>query len=268
MRLERDQVAHDVARPPSIAVSRSIRSTGIGASGEMRSTGRRRSGRASRRRRTTRGLGRAGARTRRARRNLSCAAAPPSGASGSCGFSGRAREHILKSRCNCVNIEGPPRVVQRFRPHRDAQIGVAGEAVGRREEGGGIAGGDRQPTAAARDDARREVVGRDRQQQRPPGAEIGSTSPPTRPRCSAWPRRVWQHAGLASATSSALVKLKAAGLDVDREALDALQPRVVADEPAFNDMWEMASAAPRCGSATGAQARKRSSSGTSSPGAW
>lgn len=51
--------------------------------------------------------------------------------------------------------------------------------------------------------------------------------------------RVWQHAGLASATSSALVKLRAAGLDVDREALDALQPRVVADEPAFNDMWEM-----------------------------
>ncbi|MGY2874779.1 proteasome accessory factor B [Marmoricola sp. URHA0025 HA25] len=51
--------------------------------------------------------------------------------------------------------------------------------------------------------------------------------------------RVWQHAGLASATSSALVKLKAAGLDVDRDALDALQPRVVADEPAFNDMWEM-----------------------------
>ena len=50
--------------------------------------------------------------------------------------------------------------------------------------------------------------------------------------------RVWQHAGLASATSAALVKLRAAGLDVDREALDALQPRVVADEPAFNDMWE------------------------------
>jgi proteasome accessory factor B len=51
--------------------------------------------------------------------------------------------------------------------------------------------------------------------------------------------RVWQHAGLASATSSALVKLRAAGHDVDREALDALQPRVVADEPAFNEMWEM-----------------------------
>jgi proteasome accessory factor B len=51
--------------------------------------------------------------------------------------------------------------------------------------------------------------------------------------------RVWQHAGLAAATSSALVKLRAAGLDVDREALDALEPRVGADEPAFDDMWAM-----------------------------
>lgn len=51
--------------------------------------------------------------------------------------------------------------------------------------------------------------------------------------------RVWQHAGLASATSSALVKLRAAGHDVDRDALDELQPRVVADEPAFDAMWEM-----------------------------
>jgi proteasome accessory factor B len=51
--------------------------------------------------------------------------------------------------------------------------------------------------------------------------------------------RVWQHAGLASATSAALVKLRAAGHDVDRDALDSLQPRVEAEEPAFNDMWEM-----------------------------
>jgi proteasome accessory factor B len=51
--------------------------------------------------------------------------------------------------------------------------------------------------------------------------------------------RVWQHAGLAAATSSALVKLRAAGLHVDREALDALEPRVVADEPAFDAMWAM-----------------------------
>lgn len=49
--------------------------------------------------------------------------------------------------------------------------------------------------------------------------------------------RVWQHAGLASATSSALVKLRAAGHDVDRDALDVLQPRVGADEPAFDAMW-------------------------------
>jgi proteasome accessory factor B len=49
--------------------------------------------------------------------------------------------------------------------------------------------------------------------------------------------RVWQHAGLAAATSNALVKLRAAGHDVDRSALDVLQPRVEADEPAFDAMW-------------------------------
>ncbi|MGO4257031.1 helix-turn-helix transcriptional regulator [Marmoricola sp. RAF53] len=51
--------------------------------------------------------------------------------------------------------------------------------------------------------------------------------------------RVWQHAGLASATSNALVKLRAAGYDVDRDALDVLQPRVEVDEPAFDAMWAM-----------------------------
>jgi proteasome accessory factor B len=49
--------------------------------------------------------------------------------------------------------------------------------------------------------------------------------------------RVWQHAGLASATSDALVKLKAAGHDVDREVLDAVQPTLVAEEPAFDAIW-------------------------------
>lgn len=49
--------------------------------------------------------------------------------------------------------------------------------------------------------------------------------------------RVWQHAGLASATSSALIKLRAAGHEVDRDALDTLQPQVGADEPAFDAMW-------------------------------
>lgn len=49
--------------------------------------------------------------------------------------------------------------------------------------------------------------------------------------------RVWQHAGLASATSSALVKLQAAGLPIDREQLETVQPALVADEPAFEDLW-------------------------------
>jgi proteasome accessory factor B len=50
--------------------------------------------------------------------------------------------------------------------------------------------------------------------------------------------RVWQHAGLAAATSDALVKLKAAGVTVDREALDVVQPQIVADEPAFEAFWD------------------------------
>ena len=50
--------------------------------------------------------------------------------------------------------------------------------------------------------------------------------------------RVWQQAGLASATSDALLKLKAAGVDVDRSALDVAHPQVVPDEPAFETFWE------------------------------
>ncbi len=50
--------------------------------------------------------------------------------------------------------------------------------------------------------------------------------------------RVWQHAGLAAATSDALVKLKAAGVEVDRDALDVVQPQLAADEPAFEPFWE------------------------------
>lgn len=52
--------------------------------------------------------------------------------------------------------------------------------------------------------------------------------------------RVWRHAGLASATSEALLKLKAAGLDFDREQLDTVQPTLVAQEPAFEAMWQAA----------------------------
>lgn len=50
--------------------------------------------------------------------------------------------------------------------------------------------------------------------------------------------RVWQQAGLASATSDALMKLKAAGVEVDREALNVVQPQLAADEPSFEAFWE------------------------------
>ncbi len=50
--------------------------------------------------------------------------------------------------------------------------------------------------------------------------------------------RVWQHAGLASATSDALMKLSAAGVEVDRAALDVVQPHLAVDEPAFEVVWE------------------------------
>ena len=50
--------------------------------------------------------------------------------------------------------------------------------------------------------------------------------------------RVWQHAGLAAATSDALVKLKAAGVSVDRAALDVVQPTLNAEEPSFEPFWD------------------------------
>lgn len=49
--------------------------------------------------------------------------------------------------------------------------------------------------------------------------------------------RVWQHAGLASATSDALVKLKAAGVSVDRSALNVAQPQLAVEEPTFESFW-------------------------------
>lgn len=49
--------------------------------------------------------------------------------------------------------------------------------------------------------------------------------------------RVWQHAGLASATTDALVKLKAAGVTVDRAALSTVAPQLTVTEPAFEAFW-------------------------------
>ncbi|KAA1429353.1 helix-turn-helix transcriptional regulator [Nocardioides antri] len=50
--------------------------------------------------------------------------------------------------------------------------------------------------------------------------------------------RVWQQATMAQATTDAVRKLNAAGLDVDLTALDIAQPRQNADEPAFATTWE------------------------------
>jgi proteasome accessory factor B len=50
--------------------------------------------------------------------------------------------------------------------------------------------------------------------------------------------RVWGHAGLAAATSDALVKLRAAGLEFDRDQLESVQPTLVAEEPAFEAVWQ------------------------------
>ncbi|WP_435769838.1 helix-turn-helix transcriptional regulator [Nocardioides sp. SYSU DS0651] len=49
--------------------------------------------------------------------------------------------------------------------------------------------------------------------------------------------RVWQHATMAQATSDAVRKLTAAGLDVDLDALEIAQPLLTADEPAFETCW-------------------------------
>ncbi|HZO69886.1 MAG TPA: WYL domain-containing protein, partial [Kribbellaceae bacterium] len=49
--------------------------------------------------------------------------------------------------------------------------------------------------------------------------------------------RVWQHASLAEATSSAVLKLKAAGIQTDQTALAAIEPHVAASEPAFDPLW-------------------------------
>jgi proteasome accessory factor B len=50
--------------------------------------------------------------------------------------------------------------------------------------------------------------------------------------------RVWEHARLAEATTDAVGKLTAAGLELDLEALEIAQPRLSADEPSFDVFWE------------------------------
>ncbi len=49
--------------------------------------------------------------------------------------------------------------------------------------------------------------------------------------------RVWQHAGMADSTRSAIAKLRAAGVEPDTSQLTALEPSVQASEPAFEPLW-------------------------------
>ena len=52
--------------------------------------------------------------------------------------------------------------------------------------------------------------------------------------------QVWEHAGLATESTTALVKLKAIGVDVDTSVLRLAEPRLSTDEPAFDDVWDAA----------------------------
>lgn len=50
--------------------------------------------------------------------------------------------------------------------------------------------------------------------------------------------QVWEHAGLAADSSTALVKLKAIGVDVDTSVLRMAEPKLSTDEPSFDAMWD------------------------------
>jgi proteasome accessory factor B len=50
--------------------------------------------------------------------------------------------------------------------------------------------------------------------------------------------RVWEHARLAEATTEAVRKLTALGVQLDVSALDIAEARLTADEPSFDVFWE------------------------------
>ncbi len=50
--------------------------------------------------------------------------------------------------------------------------------------------------------------------------------------------RAWQHATMAHATTDAVRKLTAAGIDVDLSVLEIAQPSAASDEPVFTTCWE------------------------------
>jgi proteasome accessory factor B len=50
--------------------------------------------------------------------------------------------------------------------------------------------------------------------------------------------QVWEQATLAKATSRALAKLKAQGVEIDPSRLGVIAPAIRADEPAFEPLWD------------------------------
>ena len=50
--------------------------------------------------------------------------------------------------------------------------------------------------------------------------------------------KVWEHARLAEAATDAVRKLTASGVPLDLSALDLVEPRIGAEEPAFDVFWE------------------------------
>jgi predicted DNA-binding transcriptional regulator YafY len=50
--------------------------------------------------------------------------------------------------------------------------------------------------------------------------------------------RVWQQAGLGATTSNALLKLRAAGVETDAQALGRVEPHVGVEDPAFWPLWQ------------------------------
>ncbi len=50
--------------------------------------------------------------------------------------------------------------------------------------------------------------------------------------------RIWQHANLSEASSAAVLKLQAVGIEADTSSLGAVEPRVGGEDPAFWPLWE------------------------------
>ncbi|WP_298324184.1 WYL domain-containing protein [Haloactinopolyspora sp.] len=50
--------------------------------------------------------------------------------------------------------------------------------------------------------------------------------------------RMWQHTFLSAASSAAVLKLQAAGIEADTRSISAVEPRVGGEEPAFWPLWE------------------------------